>query len=410
MLKRIQLSCLLAGLSLGQFPAHTEESQNTKEISNKQEILKIKLDTKSLKRDSYRTGLANPNCHPFSEPQSQACTGGALAAQELSQNERLLGELVQLGIRDWEKIGRDPGNYILDTGSEWILSRATGQANEALQSIPFFAQTSIGIDFTTGSSTSINADSLLKLATLGTDADGLPKGLIFGQGRWSGAWGQDGSTLNAGLGTRYRISDDAMIGLNGFWDYRIKTESTSHSRFGVGIEGFYKDFEVRNNWYFAGTSPTVISETNYEITYERIVPGWDVELGYRMPSYPELAFYVKGFRWDYISRNDNSGIGGGVNWQITPNINLDAQVSNEIPAYFAYMPPAGNGDVYANFKIKYTFEPVRYSRKNYALLNTTRMSQPVRRRYDILLERYSKKKKQSSSSGPLSVRITGVAP
>ena len=32
---------------------------------------------------------------------------------------------------------------------------------------------------------------------------------------------------------------------------------------------------------------------------ERVVPGWDVELGYRLPNNPQLAFFVRGFNWDY---------------------------------------------------------------------------------------------------------------
>ena len=54
-----------------------------------------------------------------------------------------------------------------------------------------------------------------------------------------------------------------------------------------------------------GTKSITISGADY---FERVVPGWDVELGYRLPFYPRLAFYLKGFNWDYRHRNDNSGM------------------------------------------------------------------------------------------------------
>ena len=66
---------------------------------------------------------------------------------------------------------------------------------------------------------------------------------------------------------------------------------------------------------FAGTGRKTISQTSSTTTYERVVPGWDVELGYRLPDYPQLAFAVRAFRWDFVSRTDNSGIEGSVNWR-----------------------------------------------------------------------------------------------
>ena len=52
---------------------------------------------------------------------------------------------------------------------------------------------------------------------------------------------------------------------------------------------------------------------------ERVVPGWDVEVGYRLPNKPELAFFVRGFNWDYKNTQDNSGLEGAVSWQATPH-------------------------------------------------------------------------------------------
>ena len=68
--------------------------------------------------------------------------------------------------------------------------------------------------------------------------------------------------------------------------------SSAHTRFGLGGEYFWKDFSLRNNWYMSGTGTKsiTIGGTDY---YERVVPGWDVEVGYRLPFYPSLAFYLK---------------------------------------------------------------------------------------------------------------------
>ena len=127
-----------------------------------------------------------------------------------------------------------------------------------------------------------------------------------------------------------------------------------------------------------------------------------MELGYRLPSYPQLAFYVKGFNWYYDSRPNNSGIGGTVNWQATPHVNLEASVSNEVPAYLSYA-TANNSDVFLGLKVKYTVGAVEYKTRDYRQTTITGMTQPVRRRYDVLLERYS----QSKSNGSLQVRVSG---
>jgi len=349
-----------------------------------------------------RSGVSNKDCDLFSTPRSQACRGAAPSVKPTNLFEKAVMGATMLGVSDGQQIISDPYNYFKSKGTEWAISQATAAMNKQFQKIPFLAQTTIGMDQTTGSAGSFYIDSLMKLKTLGKDAQGDPKGLLFGQARWTAAWGFSGSTINTGVGTRYRIGDDAMVGVNGFWDYRMVEYTSSYSRWGVGVEGFYKDFELRNNWYISGTDTKVIGETASTITYERVVPGWDVELGYRLPSYPELAFFVKGFGWDYVSREDNTGIGGYVNWQATPNVNLEAGVSNEVPVYITYT-PISNNDVFVNFKLKYTFQKVFLAKRDYKKINLTRMTQPVRRRYDVLLERYT----QAKATGRFQVSVSG---
>ncbi|MEB3159102.1 MAG: inverse autotransporter beta domain-containing protein, partial [Synechococcus sp.] len=368
------------------------------------------LELNTLNRDlvSTSSGLRNPECDPITNPRSSACIGTSQNTRALSPLEKSLSSGVSVLLKDSDAILSDPLKYAGKHSLAWAVSQANTIANTELQKIPFLAQTTLGTDQTSDSHATFYIDSLLKIATLGKDDDGAPKGLIFGQGRWTGAWGLGGSTLNTGIGTRYRINNDTMLGVNGFWDYRMVDYTSSYSRFGVGIEGFFKDLEIRNNWYIAGTGIKTISETETSTTYERVIPGWDVEIGYRLPNYPQLAFYLKGFNWDYHSRSDNSGIGGSINWQVTPHVNIEAAASNEIPAYVAYTPDNDNNQVFATLKFKYTFNPVIFAPIDHNSLNLTRMTQPVRRRYDVALERWSRDADAGSPSS-VSVRVSGTS-
>ena len=147
---------------------------------------------------------------------------------------------------------------------------------------------------------------MFKIADFGLKEDNTREGLIFLNTKYTGSLSND-STYNTGLGFRHLIGDDLLAGINGYWDYRTTNYSTSYSRFGIGGELFWNSISLRNNWYISGTGRKTIHihDTDY---YEKVVPGWDIEFGYRLPSNPNLAFYVRGFRWDYQQRNDNTGI------------------------------------------------------------------------------------------------------
>ena len=179
-----------------------------------------------------------------------------------------------------------------------------------------------------------------------------------------------------------------MVGANAFWDYRMTSYSDAHSRLGLGGEYLWKDFEFRNNWYMSITDEkeVTIKGVSYK---ERVVPGWDVEVGYRLPNYPELAFFVRGFNWDYKHTQDNSGLEGSVNWQATPNVGLAAYVSNEISAASTTKNTSlpGTDETFFGLRINITGRPVIFSKKNYKQNMITQMKQPVKRKYDVLLER-----------------------
>ena len=292
-------------------------------------------------------------------------------------------------------ISNDVKRLLVDAGFNFVNAEANGE----IQKIPFFAQTSINISGGTESDTSFSVNSLMKLGELAKDDEDDLKTLAFSQARFATATDAEGSTINLGLGIRNRPNDISMVGANAFWDYRMTDYSDAHSRLGLGGEYFWKDFEFRNNWYMSITDEkdVTIKGVSYK---ERVVPGWDVELGYRLPNNPELAFFVRGFNWDYKNTQDNSGLEGSVSWQATPHVGLEAYVSNEISAASTTLNSSlpGTDETFFGLRMNITGNPVKFEKSNYKKNMITQMTQPVKRKYDVLLER---------STGELVMRVGG---
>tara|TARA_Y100001933_G_scaffold261105_1_gene314955 strand:+ start:270 stop:1574 length:1305 start_codon:yes stop_codon:yes gene_type:complete len=331
----------------------------------------------------------------------------------------------------------DSGNSIKNTikkdATSLLVALGNDYINDQIQTIPFLSQTQLGVNFTSGADTTFYLNSNLKLANLGEDENGSPRGILFAQGNVMGT-SSSGVTTNIGLGARKRINDNAMIGLNAFWDYRMTSYSTSYSRWGAGGEIWWNDFKLTNNWYIAGTGikrittsgPAYIDESDlapgtYSFsewaganTYnERVVPGWDVGLNYRLPNYPQLSLAVRGFRWDYIANSDDTGVEGSINWQATPRTNLTAWVSNENPAY----PTLSNAelnrrdsDIYFGVRFNIQLQPVKYASgdKNLSERLLTEMAQPVARRNDVLLERWKPDKDKTIQGTGFENRASGI--
>ncbi len=298
---------------------------------------------------------------------------------------------------DYTSIMANDGKRLLvDAGFDFVNSTA----NSGIQSIPFFAQTSVNVSGGTESDTIFSLNSLMKLGELARDDEGEIKTLAFSQARFATATNADGSTINLGLGIRNRPNDISMVGANAFWDYRMTDYSDAHSRLGLGGEYLWKDFEFRNNWYMAITDEkdVTIKGTSYK---ERVVDGWDVELGYRLPNNPELAFFVRGFKWDYKHTQDNSGLEGAVSWQASPHVGLEAWVSNEISAASPTLNTSlpGTDETFFGLRMNLTGSPVIFGKKDYKKNMITQMTQPVKRKYDVLLER---------STGTFQNRAKGV--
>ena len=293
-------------------------------------------------------------------------------------------------------MSNDFKRLLVDAGFDF----ANSKANDEIQKIPFFSQTSLNISGGTESDTSFSINSLMKLGELAKDEEGDLKTLAFSQARFATATNADGSTINIGLGIRNRPNDISMIGANAFWDYRMTDYSDAHSRLGLGGEYLWKDFEFRNNFYMAITDEkdVTVNGSSYK---ERVVPGWDVELGYRLPNNPQLAFFLRGFNWDYKHTQDNSGLEGSVSWQATPHVGLEAWVSNEISAASTTLNSSlpGTDETFFGLRMNITGNPVKFEKSNYKKNMITQMIQPVKRKYDVLLER---------SSGTFQNRAKGV--
>jgi len=281
-------------------------------------------------------------------------------------------------------MANDLNRLLVDAGFDFANAKANGE----IQKIPFFAQTTVNISGGTESDTSFSINSLMKLGELAKDEEGDLKTLAFSQARFATATNADGSTINLGLGIRNRPNDVSMVGANAFWDYRMTDYSDAHSRLGLGGEYFWKDFEFRNNWYLSITDEkdVTVKGTSYK---ERVVPGWDLEVGYRLPNNPELAFFVRGFNWDYKNTQDNSGLEGAISWQATPHIGVEAWVSNEISAASTTVNTSlpGTDETFFGLRMNITGNPVKFEKSDYKKNMITQMTQPVKRKYDVLLER-----------------------
>ncbi len=279
----------------------------------------------------------------------------------------------------------DVKNLLVDAGFDYTNAKANGE----IQKIPFFAQTSVNISGGTESDTSFSINSLMKLGELAKDNEGDIKTLAFSQARLATATNAEGSTTNLGLGIRHRPNDVSMLGANAFWDYRMTEYSDAHSRLGLGGEYLWKDFELRNNWYMSITNEkdVTIKGVSYK---ERVVDGWDVELGYRLPNNPQLAFFVRGFNWDYKNTQDNSGLEGSVSWQASPHVGLEAYVSNEISAASTTVNTSlpSKDEIFFGLRMNITGNSVKFGNNYYKKNMITQMIQPVKRKYDVLLERY----------------------
>ncbi|WP_269623427.1 inverse autotransporter beta domain-containing protein [Prochlorococcus marinus] len=367
-----------------------------------QQLSSIILEDKSIENEIYiqrPKGVMHPtDCNLFVNPRSVACLGpDDYSYQPQDRLDRLViktaeyaGRFVPLLNSNAE--GSAYTNIVIDDGRQLISDAGyklvNNFSNDQIQKIPFFAQTTVTVSGTSDSLTNFSVDSLMKLKEMAVDSEGDLKTLLFSQAKLSRASSSDSSTTNLGLGIRHRPNDLSMFGGNAFWDYRMTNYSDAHSRLGLGGEYFNQGWELRNNWYMSITDKKTVTVDGSEFT-EKVVPGWDVEAGYRFPNRPDMAVFVKGFSWDYTHTQDNSGVEGSFNWQATPHVNLEFWASNELFAGKTVVNSKlpNTDERYVGLRFKWTARPVKFEKQNIKQNLLTQMTQPVRRKYDVLLER-----------------------
>ena len=379
------------------FIGQAEIKQEIKYQSNSFNSTNGVLAKQEFEVEKPKYSIDRNKCNIFENERSSTCVGPEKAYQPKDKLDKYIIKgatystkfvpLINNGAKGDEYtsiMANDGKRLLVDAGFDFVNS----SANNGIQSIPFFAQTSVNISAGTQSDTSFSLNSLMKLGELAVDDEGDIKTLAFSQARFATATNADGSTTNLGLGIRHRPNDLSMVGANAFLDYRMTDYSDAHSRLGLGGEYFWKDFEFRNNWYMAITDEKDVT-TGGSSFKERVVDGWDLEVGYRLPNKPELAFFVRGFNWDYKYTQDNSGLEGAVSWQATPNVGLEAWVSNEISAASttANSSLPGTDETFFGLRMNLTSNPVKFAKKDYKKNMITQMTQPVKRKYDVLLER-----------------------
>ena len=78
-----------------------------------------------------------------------------------------------------------------------------------------------------------------------------------------------------------------------------------------------------------------------------------------------------------------------MHWQATPHIGLEAFISNEIAAASttANSSLPGTDETFFGLRMNITGNPVKFEKSNYKKNMITQMTQPVKRKYDVLLER-----------------------
>ena len=339
---------------------------------------------------------AQPNAAGINQQQLiEFSTQPPIKSQGLWHTSPIVSRVIDnLLIKNWESIdqrtGKDWSNQITDLALEIASDEVSAYATKALNKLPFILNASIDLKLSSQGSTNLGGDALFKLAEFGAKPENTRDGLAFLHTKYTGHV-SNGSTMNVGLGIRHLLGDDVLAGVNGYWDYRTTDYSSSYSRFGVGAEAFWKSLSLRNNWYISGTGKKSVEIYNVDY-YERVVPGWDVEVGYRIPSFPQVGLYARYFRWDYQQRSDNSGLQGTVSYQMTPHLRVDSWISNEIPANstVANRDLDDRQDMVFGVNLTLSAKAVTYKPNDFDQILQQEMTNPVRRRYDVLLERWRK--------------------
>lgn len=212
----------------------------------------------------------------------------------------------------------------------------------------------------------------------------------------------EGTVANLGLGYRKLLDNKTkMFGVNTFFDYGFRYK---HERVGLGTEYFFGVAEARANVYHGISGERVVGNDNGSPIFEKVVDGFDYEVGMPLPHMPYMKVFVQGFQWDYKYQNDEVGYRVRSEIQVTPRFNLEVGyvdsnhtkdkyakvmydlVSKKTPAMFGEGQPI--------------VRPERWEAKNLE----SKTLDKVKRENDIKVERYEK---VVTNGGTITISIGG---
>ena len=214
-LEPLKKTLLLAGLasisillSERSYAIEPPKEQHDNELSLEEVIKQIETESSEWKSTfHHKKDVNNTKCRSSDNvTRSQTCIDNSTSIKSETLPNNLTSNIALKAFYERNHITSNPYKYLFTKGTAWATSQANILANRSLQRIPFLAQTTIGINQTTGSTGSFYLDSLLRLKTFRPKNKSETKGLLFGQTRWSGDWGLEKSTLNTGIGVRYKVS------------------------------------------------------------------------------------------------------------------------------------------------------------------------------------------------------------
>lgn len=146
---------------------------------------------------------------------------------------------------------------------------------------------------------------------------------VFNQSR--GAYGDDRTTINVGLGYRY-LTDNALAlyGLNSFYDLQMPT---GHQRSGLGAEFRTSAFEMNANYYMPMTGWRDVSAA-YE---EKALEGYDAEIGGQVPYMPWAWAFAKAYRYESEIADTQNTTGTQLSLRLRPlqNIEVEGGLTND---------------------------------------------------------------------------------
>ncbi len=197
---------------------------------------------------------------------------------------------------------------------------------------------------------------------------------------------KDGTfTYNLGLGYRWLLGEDLLLGINLFGDYQDRYE---HGRAGLGFEAIGQVWELRTNGYFGITSKRVVEESATTTVYERVADGWDFEIGAPVPYLPWLKVYGSGFWYDFENFSDRKG------WRLRVEAKLSDAVLWE---FYTWDDNKGEQEYGTRLRCRLTFDKpsdlvkgLKISRHPFEHRDLRcEMLKPVERNYEIVVEKWS---------------------